>query len=133
MEVGPVFLDSSKGRESGRLQHKDFSGFLVVYWPFETEATCPMAQCLWSSVAKGPKFRPHNSKGALQKFVGPEKLAAELSFKMPEKGPNFPLKCQKRGRTFLKMIIHIKTFIYLQKSTLHLLISLIFHSLCQEK
>jgi hypothetical protein len=38
------------------------------------------------SVAKGPKFRPHNSKGALQKFVRPEKLAAELSFKMPKKG-----------------------------------------------
>jgi hypothetical protein len=28
------------------------------------------------SVAKEPKFRPQNSKGALQKFVGPEKLAA---------------------------------------------------------
>jgi hypothetical protein len=74
------------------------------------------------SVAKGPKCRPNNSKGALQKFVRPEKLAAELSFKMP-----------KKGRTFLKMIIHIKILIYLQKSTLHLLISLIFRSLCQEK
>jgi hypothetical protein len=45
-----------------------------------------------ASVAKGPKFRPQNSKGALQKFVRPEKLAAEVSLNMPkraEKGPNF--------------------------------------------
>jgi hypothetical protein len=44
------------------------------------------------SVAKGLKFRPQNTKGALQKFVRPEKLAAEFSLNMPkraEKGPNF--------------------------------------------
>jgi hypothetical protein len=39
-----------------------------------------------TSVAKGPKFRPHNSKGALQKFVRPEKLAAEFSLNMLKKG-----------------------------------------------
>jgi hypothetical protein len=44
------------------------------------------ASTLLPSVAKGPKFRPHNSKGALQKFVRPEKLAAELSLKIPKKG-----------------------------------------------
>jgi hypothetical protein len=38
------------------------------------------------SVAKGPKFRPQNSKGAIQKFVRPEKLAAEFSINMPKKG-----------------------------------------------
>jgi hypothetical protein len=38
------------------------------------------------SVAKGPKFRPQNSKGAPQKCVWPEKLAAEFSFNMPKKG-----------------------------------------------
>jgi hypothetical protein len=40
----------------------------------------------WSSVAKGPKFRPQNSEGALQKFVRPEKLAAGLSLDLPFKG-----------------------------------------------
>jgi hypothetical protein len=39
-----------------------------------------------ASVAKGPKFRPQNSKGALQKFVRPEILAAEFSLNMPKKG-----------------------------------------------
>jgi hypothetical protein len=38
------------------------------------------------SVAKGPKFRPQNSKGALKKFVRPEKLAAEFSLNMLKKG-----------------------------------------------
>jgi hypothetical protein len=38
------------------------------------------------SVAKGPKFLPQNSKGALKKFVRPEKLAAEFSLNMPKKG-----------------------------------------------
>jgi hypothetical protein len=38
------------------------------------------------SVAKGPKFRPQNSKGALQKFVRPEISAAEFSLNMPKKG-----------------------------------------------
>jgi hypothetical protein len=44
------------------------------------------------SVAKGPVFRPQNSKGALRKLVRPEKFAAEFSLNMPkraEKGPNF--------------------------------------------
>jgi hypothetical protein len=31
-----------------------------------------------SSVAKGPKFRPQNSKGALQKFVRPEKIGGRF-------------------------------------------------------
>jgi hypothetical protein len=31
-----------------------------------------------SSVAKGPKFRPQNSKGALQKFVRPEKIGGRI-------------------------------------------------------
>jgi hypothetical protein len=39
-----------------------------------------------SSVAKGPIFRPQNSKGAPQKCVWPEKLAAEFSLNMPKKG-----------------------------------------------
>jgi hypothetical protein len=77
---------------------------------------------LRTSVAKGPKFRPQNSKGALQKCVA-GKIGGRIFFKYAKKGA-------KRGRTFLKMIIHIKTFKYLQKSTLHLLMSLIFHSLC---
>jgi hypothetical protein len=38
------------------------------------------------SVAKGPKFRPQNSKGALHKFVRPEKLAAEIPLNMLKKG-----------------------------------------------
>jgi hypothetical protein len=38
------------------------------------------------SVAKGPKFRQQNSKGALQKFVRPEKLAAEIPLNMLKKG-----------------------------------------------
>jgi hypothetical protein len=42
-----------------------------------------MVQC---SVAKEQKFRPQNSKGALQKFVRPEKLAAEFSLNMAKKG-----------------------------------------------
>jgi hypothetical protein len=46
----------------------------------------PLLQQQWSSVAKGPKFRPQNSKGALQKFVRPEKLAAEFSPDLPKKG-----------------------------------------------
>jgi hypothetical protein len=39
-----------------------------------------------SSVAKGPKFRPHKSKGALHNYVRPEKLAAEFSLNTPKKG-----------------------------------------------
>jgi hypothetical protein len=35
------------------------------------------------------KFWPQNSKGAQQKYVRLEKLAAEFSLNMPEKGPNF--------------------------------------------
>jgi hypothetical protein len=35
------------------------------------------------SVAKGPKFQLLISKGALKKFVWPEKLAAELSLDLP--------------------------------------------------
>jgi hypothetical protein len=45
-----------------------------------------------NNVAKGPKFRPQNSKEALQKVVRPEKLAAEILENMPkraEKGRNF--------------------------------------------
>jgi hypothetical protein len=45
--------------------------------------------CRWRvdqcSVAKGPKFWPQNSKGALQKYVQPEKLAAKFSFNLPKK------------------------------------------------
>jgi hypothetical protein len=52
---------------------------------FGQELATLLIRCLLS-VAKGPKFRPHNSKGALQKFVRPKKLAAELSFKMLKKG-----------------------------------------------
>jgi hypothetical protein len=47
-----------------------------------------------ASVAKGPKFRPQNEKGALQKYARLDKIAAELSLYLPkkkaEKGPNFP-------------------------------------------
>jgi hypothetical protein len=46
----------------------------------------PSSEMKKTSVAKGPKFRPQNSKGALQKYVRPEKLAAEFSSNMPEKG-----------------------------------------------
>jgi hypothetical protein len=45
-----------------------------------------------NSVAKGPKFRPQNLKGALKKFVRQEKLVAKFSLDLPkraEKGPNF--------------------------------------------
>jgi hypothetical protein len=42
-----------------------------------------------NSVAKGPKFRPQNSKADLQKFVRSEKLAAEFSLNLPKKGPNY--------------------------------------------
>jgi hypothetical protein len=45
-----------------------------------------------NSVAKGPKFRPLTSRGAVKKCEGPEILAAEFfldSKKRAEKGPNF--------------------------------------------
>jgi hypothetical protein len=42
-----------------------------------------------TSVAKGPKFQPQNSKGALQKFVRPENWR-----------PNFLKICQKRAEHF---------------------------------
>jgi hypothetical protein len=41
-----------------------------------------------TSVAKGPKFQPQDSKGALQKFVQPDKLAA-VFHKYAKKGPTF--------------------------------------------
>jgi hypothetical protein len=43
-------------------------------------------------VAKGPRFRPQNPKGAGKKSEGPEKLAAEILpdlQKRAEKRPNF--------------------------------------------
>jgi hypothetical protein len=46
-----------------------------------------------NTVAKGPKFRPQNTKGALQNSVRSEKLAGRIFFrfakKSAEKGPNF--------------------------------------------
>jgi hypothetical protein len=48
-----------------------------------------------TSVAKGPKFRPHNPKGASKKAEGPEKLAAE-----------FILDLHKKGRTFSRPLSH---------------------------
>jgi hypothetical protein len=41
------------------------------------------------SVAKGPKFRPHNSKGAAIKAEGLEKLATKFLIDLHKKGPNF--------------------------------------------
>jgi hypothetical protein len=41
------------------------------------------------SVAKGPKFRLQISKGALQKCLRPEKLAAEFFLNMPKKAELF--------------------------------------------
>jgi hypothetical protein len=38
------------------------------------------------SVARGPKFRPHNPKGAPKKSEGPEKLVAEFLPNMSKKG-----------------------------------------------
>jgi hypothetical protein len=55
--------------------------------PMASQPPCPIS--ISARVAKGPKFRPQNSKGALQKFVWPEKLTAEFSLNMPKKGPNF--------------------------------------------
>jgi hypothetical protein len=60
------------------------------------------------------------------KMCAAEKIRGRIFFKYAKKG-------QKRGRTFLKMIIHIKNLKYLQKSTLRLLISLIFRPLYREK
>jgi hypothetical protein len=68
------------------------------------------------SVAKGPKFRPQNSKGALQKFVRPEKLAAEFSLDLPKKGR----KGAEKGPNFLEEYYSYKKS---AKSTLHLYLS----------
>jgi hypothetical protein len=38
------------------------------------------------SVAKGPKFRPQKTKGALQNHVRQEKLAAKFALDLPKKG-----------------------------------------------
>jgi hypothetical protein len=47
-----------------------------------------------SSVAKGPKFRPQNSKGAIQKCMRPGgkiggRIFSKHAKKRAEKGPNF--------------------------------------------
>jgi hypothetical protein len=41
-----------------------------------------------ASVAKEPKFRPQNTKGA-EKFYRPEKSGAEFSTDLPKKGRTF--------------------------------------------
>jgi hypothetical protein len=41
---------------------------------------------LHSSVAKGPKFRPQNTKGAEKNCVGPEKSGAEFLPDLTKKG-----------------------------------------------
>jgi hypothetical protein len=43
------------------------------------------------SVANWPNFRPHNSKGAVKKYVRPKTLAAEFLSNVRQKGP-------KKGR-----------------------------------
>jgi hypothetical protein len=75
-----------------------------------------------TSVAKRPKFRPHNSKEAQQKFVRPEKLAAEVYLNMP-----------KRGRTFLKMIFQLKNLKISAEKFTSSSDMFDFSSLCREK
>jgi hypothetical protein len=41
---------------------------------------------MFSSVAKGPKFRPQNTKGAAKNSMGPEKSGAEFSADLSKKG-----------------------------------------------
>jgi hypothetical protein len=76
---------------------------------------CQGAEISAAELKRGPK-----------KICAAGKIGGRIFIEYAKKGP-------KRGRTFLKMIIHIKTLKYLQKRTLHLLISLIFRSLCREK
>jgi hypothetical protein len=46
---------------------------------------------MMDSVANWPNFWPHNSKGAVKKYVRPKKLAAEFLSNIRQKGP-------KKGR-----------------------------------
>jgi hypothetical protein len=49
-----------------------------------------------SSVAKGPKFRPHNTTGAEKNGVGPEKSGAEFL-------PDLTNKGRKGTKLFIKV------------------------------
>jgi hypothetical protein len=75
-----------------------------------------LKNCLPSTVLpRGRNFGRRTQKGPYKNLCGRKSWR-----------PNFLSICQKRGQTFLKLITNIKSLKYLQKSTLHLLISLIF-------
>jgi hypothetical protein len=87
----------------------------------------PTTGFIWKpQCCQGAEISAAELKRGPTKFCAAGKIGGRIFFKYAKKGP-------KRGRTVLKMIIHIKTLKYLQKSTLHLLISLIFRSLFREK
>jgi hypothetical protein len=91
-------------------------------WPIGKKDTSSPNTYSLDRVVKGKKFQPQNSKGALQKLVGLEKLTTEFSLNLPkraEKGPE---------DYYWKKKLKISA-----KTTLHLLISLFFCFLCQKK
>jgi hypothetical protein len=46
----------------------------------------PVIPCQGNSVAKGPKFRPQNTKGAEKNCVGPGRFGAEVLADLSKKG-----------------------------------------------
>jgi hypothetical protein len=54
---------------------------------------------VFTSVAKGPKFRPQNTKGAEKNCVGPGKSGAELLADLSKKG-------RKGAELFCSLFLH---------------------------
>jgi hypothetical protein len=65
--------------------------------------------CFGFSVAKGPKFRPQNTKGAEKNCMGPGKSGAELLADLSKKGR----KEAEKGANFFVVWVCTKTVTFL--------------------
>jgi hypothetical protein len=84
--TGSILMGTVDGSIKLITQIKQVSIFLVlILWYTNNVLKGPETRFL-GSVAKGPKFRPQNTKGAGKKCTGPGKSGAEISADFSKKG-----------------------------------------------